>query len=166
MPRRRVHSLGITLIGAALCFFLPRALPVQAEEHRPPTVAIAPTTAATRSAAIPLQRPEASETAAAAPAGSWWFGTVGTTLALIAAGGLSWLAKGRNTASGLEASGLRVIARTALSSKHTLHTVRAGERILIIGTGVGGPPALLADWPASEREPNAVRSIPRPGGGS
>lgn len=157
MPRRRVRSLRIALIGAILCL---QAEALPADEHRPPTVAIAPPTAV-RSATIPLQRPEASKTSAAAnPAGSWWFGPVGITLALIAAGGLSWLARGRAAAAGLEASGLRVIARTALSSKHTLHTVRAGERILIIGTGAGGPPALLADWPTSE---NAAA---RTGGGS
>ena len=159
MSRRRVRSLAIALIGAALCF---ESRTLQAEEHRPPTVAIAPPTVAR--SAISLRRPDPSETAAVAPNGSWWFGPAGIVLALIAVAGLSWLAKGRFTVSSLETGGLRVIARTALSSKHTLHTVKVGERILIVGTGVGGPPALLADWPAGEAI--AARSSPRPGGES
>jgi hypothetical protein len=39
-----------------------------------------------------------------------------------------------------------VVAHTCLSGKHTVYLVKAGSRMLVIGTGAQGPPALLGEW--------------------
>jgi hypothetical protein len=54
---------------------------------------------------------------------------------------------------------LEVVAHTCLSAKHTLYVVRAGRRMLVVGTGAQGPPALLGEWietPAPEPSPSIV----------
>ena len=45
-----------------------------------------------------------------------------------------------------ESSGLvRVVGRVSLSPRHSIYLVRAGQRILLIGTGTQGAPALLGE---------------------
>jgi hypothetical protein len=40
---------------------------------------------------------------------------------------------------------VRVVGRAQITSRHAVHLVRVGERLLIVGTGSGGPPALLGE---------------------
>jgi flagellar protein FliO/FliZ len=49
------------------------------------------------------------------------------------------------------AGGLRVVQRLPLEARKTLYLVAAGERLLLIGTGDGGAPRLIA-----ELEPDAT----------
>ncbi len=61
-----------------------------------------------------------------------------------------------------------MVGRTSLSPKHTVYLLKAGERVLIVGTGAQGPPSLLGELTdpgelrrfASERpDPPAPRPV-------
>jgi hypothetical protein len=95
-------------------------------------------------------------------ASGWWVGMAGLALALAVFGAVSMAS--RKLMPGRGAGPFEVLARASLSPKHTVHLVRAGDRMLIVGTGPQGPPALLGDWsgPLEPRRP-AVR---RPGAAS
>jgi hypothetical protein len=73
----------------------------------------------------------------------WWLGTAGIALALAACGGISVAARryGPQAAAGP----LRVIGRTSLSPRHTVYLLKAGGRVLIVGTGPQGAPSLLGE---------------------
>jgi len=43
---------------------------------------------------------------------------------------------------------VRVLRRIALEPRKNLYLVQAGKRVLLIGTGEGGPPSLLAELDA------------------
>jgi hypothetical protein len=55
-----------------------------------------------------------------------------------------------------------VVGRLSLSSRHSIFVVRAGERVLLIGTGSQGAPSLLGDLTAAERELNSADPDRRP----
>jgi hypothetical protein len=77
-------------------------------------------------------------------AGGWWLGTAGIALALAVCGGISVLT--RRGWPQLHAGGLlRVVGRASLSSKHTVHLLSVGDRVLIVGTGPQGAPSLLGE---------------------
>jgi flagellar protein FliO/FliZ len=42
-------------------------------------------------------------------------------------------------------AGLRVLGRTALTPKHSVYLLKAGDRVLIVGTGPQGAPSLLGE---------------------
>jgi flagellar protein FliO/FliZ len=86
---------------------------------------------------------------------SWWMGTAGIALALAAFGGMSLAAKKFLPQS--ESGPLRVVGRTSLSPKHAVYLLKAGDKVLIVGTGPGGSPTLLGEMP-----PDAATSSPRP----
>jgi len=95
--------------------------------------------------------PERGGSAARTPAGgsSWWLAPSGFALALALFGGASVACRRFLPRDGGSPGALRVVGRTSLSPKHAVHLVRAGDRILMIGTGPQGPPALLGEWPDS-----------------
>jgi flagellar biogenesis protein FliO len=51
------------------------------------------------------------------------------------------------------AGAVHVIARIPLEARKSLYVVRAGKRVLLLGTGEAGPPSLIA-----ELDPGTVRS--------
>jgi hypothetical protein len=84
------------------------------------------------------ERPEAS--------GGWWHGTAGIALALAVCGAISVATRGRWRWPRVHAAGtLRVVGRTSLSPRHTVHLLSIGDRVLIIGTGPQGAPSLLGE---------------------
>ena len=87
----------------------------------------------------------------------WWLGSAGVALVL-AAGGWASLAARKYLPGSVTVSqtGLRVIGRTSLSPKHTVYLLKAGDRVLIVGTGPQGAPSLLG-----EMDPEPVSPIPR-----
>lgn len=76
--------------------------------------------------------------------GGWWLATAGIALALAAFGGASLAA--RRAMPGRTAGPLAIVGRLHLSPKHAVYVVRAGEQMLVVGTGAQGPPALLGEW--------------------
>lgn len=80
---------------------------------------------------------------------AWWAGTAGLAAALAAVGGLGVAARRLRTrtpnAPGA-GPGLKVIGRVGLSPRHAVHLVRAGDRVLVVGTGPQGAPTLLGEW--------------------
>lgn len=128
------------------------------------TLAIAPSARADedpRPVRHPVSRP--AEKAEARPGGSsgFWLGAGGIGVALAAFGAVSLAAKRARPSS--ESKTLKVVGRASLSPRHAIHLVRVGDRILIVGTGPQGAPALLGemDEPVAEA---ASTAIPRPHG--
>jgi hypothetical protein len=131
--------------------------PSYGEDHRPPAAAIA---------GHPVHRPESSARSTSGSGGAWWMGPSGVVLVLAAVGGASWAARRYKLLPVREAGWLQVVARVPLSPRQSVYAVRAGDRVLILGTGAGGPPSLLADCPGSDFPDLAPSrpTIPRPGG--
>jgi hypothetical protein len=103
--------------------------------------------------------------------GSWWIGTAGISLALAFFGVISMASRRILPKRG--SGPFEVIARTNLSPKHTVHLLRAGDRVLIIGTGPQGSPALLGEWTGpvellrpGSRRPASAAGAPLPNGPS
>jgi len=96
-------------------------------------------------------RPEATGS------GGWWLGTAGIALALAVCGWASAAAKRGLPRGGVSAAGLglRVVGRTSLSPRHTVYLLRAGDRVLIVGTGPQGSPSLLGELDADPAEAGA-----------
>jgi flagellar biogenesis protein FliO len=68
----------------------------------------------------------------------------GIALALAVFGGVSLAS--RRFLPGRGTGPLQVVGRTSLSPKHTVYLLRAGDRVLIVGTGSQGAPSLLGEW--------------------
>jgi hypothetical protein len=110
-----------------------------------------------------VDRPGDPEAEVAATSG-WWLGTTGIALALAVCGGISVAAcrggrgRGRWCWPPAQAgSVLRVVGRTSLSPRHTVYLLRAGDRVLIVGTGPQGAPSLLGEL----TDPDALTLEPR-----
>jgi hypothetical protein len=134
MPHRlrAVGALALVLLGLAGL--------ARADDER----AAAPVRS--ESSRLPLRR------APAAPGGGvggsgWGWPLGGVTVILAALGWASLAARRPGLAGAREAGALRIIGRTPLGPKQAVYLLRAGDRILIVGTGPGGPPSLLATMP-------------------
>jgi flagellar biogenesis protein FliO len=78
--------------------------------------------------------------------GGWWMGTAGIALALAVCGGISLATRGGWRWAQVNTVGtVRVVGRTSLSPRHTVHLLSVGHRVLIVGTGPQGPPSLLGE---------------------
>jgi hypothetical protein len=80
--------------------------------------------------------------------GGWWLGSAGLALALAAIGAICTLARKRWP--GDSSRLLRVVGKVSLSPRHSIYLVQAGQRVLLIGTGAGGTPALLGELSAAD----------------
>jgi flagellar biogenesis protein FliO len=95
--------------------------------------------------------PEAtgSGPAPASPGSSgWWLGSAGIALVLAICGAGCVAARKHwpRESAGL----LQVIGRVSLSPRQSIVLVRAGNRVLLIGTGAQGAPSLLGELPADD----------------
>jgi hypothetical protein len=81
--------------------------------------------------------------------GAWWLGSAGITLILAVCGAICVAARRHWTQEPLDS--LRVVGRVSLSSRHSVFLVRAGERVLLIGTGSQGAPSLLGELTETAR---------------
>ncbi len=79
----------------------------------------------------------------------WWLGSAGITLVLAVCGAICVAA--RRYWPQESAGSVRVVGRISLSSRHSIFLVRAGERVLLIGTGSQGAPSLLGELTEAER---------------
>jgi flagellar biogenesis protein FliO len=76
-------------------------------------------------------------------------GSAGITLVLAICGAICVAA--RKYWPQESAGSVRVVGRVSLSSRHSIYLVRAGERVLLIGTGSQGAPSLLGELTEAER---------------
>jgi flagellar biogenesis protein FliO len=95
-----------------------------------------------------------SSTARAGGSDGWYVGMAGITLALALCGGV--VAAARRLSSQGATGAIRVVSRVSLSPKHTVYLLRVGRRVLLVGAGPQGSPALLSELDdLAEIEPNA-----------
>ncbi len=78
----------------------------------------------------------------AAPDG-WWLGMGGMALALAICGAIGIAA--RRFSPRVANGAIQVVGRVSLSPKHTVYLLRVGQRVLLIGAGPQGAPALLGE---------------------
>ena len=90
--------------------------------------------------------------------GGWWLGTTGIALAVAVCGGISVATRRGWRWPQVPAAGtLRVVGRTSLSPRHTVHLLSIGQRVLIVGTGPQGAPSLLGELTDPEDLQRLVR---------
>jgi flagellar protein FliO/FliZ len=145
--------------GAWVLGGLAPALVCDSVRADPPTVAIGGPAAEARHP-FPTARARGGRGGAETPGGSggWWLGTAGVALALALFGGISLAS--RRLPARADAGPLQVVGRVSLSARHSAILLRAGDRVLIVGAGTQGPPALLGEL----TDPDALRRlVPRPG---
>jgi flagellar biosynthesis protein FliO len=73
----------------------------------------------------------------------WYLGMAGVAVVLALGGGIAAAARRYAPRSGVGA--LHVVSRVSLSPKHAVYLLRAGERVLLIGTGPQGAPTLISE---------------------
>jgi hypothetical protein len=73
----------------------------------------------------------------------WWLGSAGIALVLVVCGAICVAARKYRPQDSTAA--IRVVGRVSLSPKHSIFLVKAGPRILLIGTGSQGAPNLLGE---------------------
>jgi flagellar protein FliO/FliZ len=86
----------------------------------------------------------------------WYLGMAGLAALLAVAGGAALAA--RRFTPGAAAGALQVVSRVSLSPKHTVYLLRAGGRVLLVGTGPQGAPALISEL--DEIPPTAAGPAP------
>jgi hypothetical protein len=154
MPRRLVSLLTAILALPAALVAPVGSSRVRAEDARtPPTAAIGGSLSSELHRVAPRESSRKHESSGrySASTGGWWLGTAGIALLLAAFGGISLAS--RRFLPRRDAGPLQVVGRVALSSKQAVCLLRAGERILIIGTGTTGSPTLLGELPSSGAAP-------------
>ncbi len=103
-----------------------------------------------------------SSLATPAPGSSgWWLSSVGITLVLVVCGALCVAARKYRPqgSTGL----VQVVGRVSLSPRHSIFLVRAGPRVLLIGTGAQGAPALLGELTGTSEPDRAPVASSMPG---
>ena len=134
-PRRRIAPRAAALLLSAVALAGPFARGEDAPASRRPFPPRARDAATKRDARTDGQ--------GGAP---WWFGPTGVVVILAAGGWASLAARKYLPANATAAqTGLRVLGRTALSPKHSVYLLKAGDRVLIVGTGPQGAPSLLGE---------------------
>lgn len=166
----RLRLAGAVALGLGLSIPLSgdaaRADPPEAEPRSTPTAAIA-APGREPDGRVMLRRTDSGQggSGGVVSGSSRWLLTGGVAVALVGLGAASLGTGRRGLLAGREAGDVRIVGRVQLTPKHAVHLLRAGDRTLIVGTGQGGPPALLgelseplADSPGipSERRPVAV----------
>ena len=73
----------------------------------------------------------------------WYLGMAGIAVVLALGGGIA--AAARRFAPGSGAGALQVVSRVSLSPKHSVYLLRAGGRVLLVGTGPQGAPSLISE---------------------
>jgi flagellar biogenesis protein FliO len=66
---------------------------------------------------------------------------------------MSLAARRTSTARGTDGGALRVVGRASLGPKQSVYLLRAGDQVLIVGTGPAGPPTLLGSLTPDDVRP-------------
>ena len=73
----------------------------------------------------------------------WWSGKVCAALVLAVCGVIAVAARRRGSRTSAVAA--EVVGRVSLSPKHAVYLLRIGRRVLVVGAGPQGPPALITE---------------------
>ena len=73
----------------------------------------------------------------------WWLGSTGIALVLAVCGAICVAARKYRPQD--SPALVRVVGRVSLSPRHSIFMVRAGQRVLLVGTGTQGAPTLLGE---------------------
>jgi hypothetical protein len=73
----------------------------------------------------------------------WSLAMVGITLTLAVCGGI--IAVGRRFLPQGTGAAMQVVGRVSLSPKHSVYMLRVGRRVLLVGAGPQGAPALISE---------------------
>jgi flagellar protein FliO/FliZ len=76
-------------------------------------------------------------------ADAWWSAKACAALALAVIGLIAVAARRRGPRS--PAAAVEVVGRVSLSPKHAVYLLRVGRRVLVVGAGPQGPPALITE---------------------
>jgi hypothetical protein len=90
-----------------------------------------------------LLLPRRSSSAGRVDSDPWYLGMAVTAVLLAVGGGVAFM--GRRFVPRPGAGALHVVSRVSLSPKHTVYLLRAGGRVLLVGTGPQGAPALISE---------------------
>ncbi len=94
------------------------------------------------------------------PPGGYGVALLQTLLALGAVCILAWVVLRWSARRGLglgRPGRVRVLERVPLDGRRALYLIEIGERVLLVGAGEGGAPALIAELDASELPPAPER---------
>ncbi len=86
---------------------------------------------------------------------NWGVGKFCLALVLAICGGIALAA--RRLAPRAAAGAVQVVGRVSLSPKHSVYLLRVGRRVLVLGAGPQGPPALITELDDVPQEPPAPR---------
>jgi Flagellar biosynthesis protein, FliO len=81
----------------------------------------------------------------------WGAGTAVLALVLAVGGGVAVAARRMGPRG--PAGAIQVVGRVALSPKHSVYLLRVGRRVLVVGAGPQGPPALITELADEPHEP-------------
>lgn len=139
-PPRRTGAAAICAAVAAACLCLAAPAPAAAAPARPAPKAKAAPAFHRDETPLPASVGGAATTSDAAPAAASGTGAVarmlgGLAVVLAVIFGVYWLLKTFGRARGLQADGrMTVLATTSLSASRTLHLVRVGEELVLLGS--------------------------------
>ncbi len=163
MTRTRLRRLATAGARAALILGAAPAL----ADGPPPTAAIRPPSAESRQP-VPTRTPRRDPADSTPGSGGWWVWPAGIAATLAAFGGVSRASK--RFLPSRDSGPIRVVGRAALSPRQSVYLVRVGDRVLIVGAGTQGAPAILGEVtdPAeltrlAPRRPVVGPSRPSPG---
>jgi hypothetical protein len=164
---RRLAAAGVgTALGCAVVLGAFAVRPVWADDQAPPKLLIRGPLPEGRHQLPPSSGTSRPMGHSSRSASGWWIGTAGIALALATFGAISLASRRMPTGRG--SGPFEVMARASLSPKHTVYLMRAGDQMLILGTGPQGPPALLGEWtgplelrrPAERRQARSASASP------
>ena len=150
--RRPHESWRPSIQARALMIALPLTmLPVEATTARAEeTASPAPTVDTGRPSRSPRFRSPSAISSNPRPDGGW-SNLALVALILAACGGIA-IASRRVGKRG-SVGAMQVVGRVGLSPKHSVYLLRVGPRVLVIGAGPQGPPALIAELDDLPEEP-------------
>jgi flagellar biogenesis protein FliO len=162
MPRANCPRLALACVWGSLVLtgasFTPAVPRAHADEQPPNEVALGEPDRPRAHHQFKRREPDRrAQGEPRAASGSWWLGTAGMILVIAALGGVSVASKRWRILPERNTGPLQVVGRAALSSRHSVYLLRAGDRILIVGAGTQGPPAFLGEL----TDPNEVRRVLR-----
>jgi flagellar biogenesis protein FliO len=85
----------------------------------------------------------------------WGAGTACLAVVLAIGGGVGLAA--RRLGPRTPTAAVEVVGRVSLSPKHSVYLLRVGRRVLVVGAGPQGPPALITELVDEPQEPSASR---------